>query len=540
MNKVKYGDKKLLVFASIGLMVSAILSGMILYAMGFITDYAIAGDVEAILEISKVFIAVIGLGFIVNLGVAKIKARYINKSVKRLKKTYIEQLFSLDLLSLTNHDHEVYLSQLSNDADRYEERFYVNLMKLIGILTELIVSIVILMTIHISLLMIAIILLVFFAIIANKTSEPIQEKEHIKSSSLKTYTNYIKESLDGFIEVKQNHLTPSRKHKFKNIASQVQDDNYDVDKKTTNIDAFNNLLQITILFSMIVGGLFAAKKLNMSIGTVVVAGTAFANSTWPMQQISPILSQMKGIGTILDDYDKTLKETPQMESHRLFDIEAIKFRDVSLGYGDVEVLSNINISIEKNDKVLIIGESGAGKSTIMKSIRRQLKPQQGEILVNGSSVDQIKARDYFQELSVVDQIGFIFNGSVFNNITLYQPASHDTIHELMCDVGLGSLDLKMQLQNDGKNISGGQRARLLLARALFMESSLIVTDEIFANLDLDIGRNIEYDMLSLHQTLINVSHILYQENIHLYTKIFRVENGRVRQISAEEAMESQL
>lgn len=540
MRKFKYGNKRALIILSFSLLLGAIFSGATLYAMRYITDFAVDGDVSSIINIGKILAVIILLQFVVNIYSARSKTLYINKSAKELKGSYLSRLFNLNLLSISKKDEEIYLNQLTNDMDRYEEKFYMNLTKLIRILMELFVSILILASIHISLLIFALILLGFFIKVADKVSKPIEIKEQEKSSSLEVYTNYIKESLDGFIEVKQNQLGEKRKKKFKAIANKVQDDNYSLDKKTTQIDGLNGAMQMIILFTMIFAGLFIAKKINLSLGTTLIAGTAFANSIWPMQEISPLISQMKGIGTILKDFEKTFLEEKSKEKKPIKSIDKLHFDKLSLGYDDTLILNNINIEIKKGEKILIIGESGVGKSTILKSIRRQMPIPRGRLKVNDIPIHDIYAKDYFKEIAVVDQIGFIFNGSVLDNITLYKKSNKEKISNLMDKVGLGSFDLNTVLQNNGSNISGGQRARLLLARALYNKSSLIICDEIFANLDISVGKEIEKDILNLKSTLVNVSHIIFKENIHLYSKIFLVENGEVKRVSVEKALKDRI
>ncbi len=183
-----------------------------------------------------------------------------------------------------------------------------------------------------------------------------------------------------------------------------------------------------------------------------------------------------------------------------------------------------------------MGSSGAGKSTILKSIRRQLPLQAGRLLVNNFDIKDITATSYYQQLSVVDQIGFIFNGTLKDNITLYKDNNPRQLNQILKDVGLEELDLNYKLQNNGSNISGGQRARLLLARALYLDTSLIICDEIFASLDKEIGEAIERQILLVNKTIINVSHIIYDESINLYDKIYLIENNQVKLIDKFQAI----
>lgn len=94
-------------------------------------------------------------------------------------------------------------------------------------------------------------------------------------------------------------------------------------------------------------------------------------------------------------------------------------------------------------------------------------------------------------------------------------------------VGLDYLDRGSILQNDGKSLSGGERARLLLARAIVFNKPVIISDEIMASLDRDVAIGIERDLLELDQTVLNVSHIVFEENLDLYDKFWIVENGDI-------------
>lgn len=540
MHKLRYGNKKYLLLVSITLFLSAGFSGIILYSMRFLTDFAMDGNVSALLNISKIMVIAIVFELGINLIQAKTKAQFLEKSVRELKHSYINELFNLDILSLTSDRNELYLSQLSNDMDRYEQKFYLNLVDLIGVSMQLLISMIILASFHIGLLIIAMVLFIAFIIIANKSSKPVEEHEQMKSKSLQDYTHYVEESLDGFFEVKQNQLENNRKLKFNLLANKVQEDNYKLDKKTSQIDAINGLLQIFVLFTLIIGGLLVAKKLNLSLGTTLVAGTAFANSTWPMQQVAPLISEMRGASVILKDFSNNLQSHIEDGTKALDTIKNIEFSNVALGYDNQPILEDVNIQIEQGEKILIVGKSGAGKSTLLKGLRRQLQAVSGSITTNSIPLNEYLAQEYFSEISVVDQIGFIFNGSVLDNITLYGEASLVSLKELMKKVGLFDIELLDQLKNNGSNISGGQRARLLLARALFKDKSLIVCDEIFANLDAPVAQKIEKDILSINTTLINVSHIIFKENIDFYDKIYLVDNGHVNLIDSKKALQQKL
>ncbi len=530
MLKYRYGSKKHLVFLTVSIVLSALVGGASLFAIRFITDAAVSGAVDTLVSISKILLFIIILELVLNLLKTYLKSLYMNQSMKNLRLGYVNKLFDLDIKDLNQKDENIYLSQLSNDADRYEERFYLKLIELMEISAELAVSMLILATVNLGLLMIALIMLVFFISISKKTSKPVAKKESVKSKSLQKYTNYINETLSGFFIIKQNSLEKTRLARFKDLASQVQKDNYEVDKKSTQVDALNSFIQMTLILTMIIVGLLLAKQAGLSLGTTLIAGTAFSQSIWPMQNISPYISQMTGISVVLKDYDKALSQKASSATVNINKIEEVKFEKASLGYNETIILDLINISISKNEKVLIVGSSGAGKSTILKTLRKQLPLKAGSLLINSHSLKEITVESYFKQLSVVDQIGFIFNATLKTNITLGKTDNLDNLENILKAVELDDLKQDFILKNNGSNLSGGQRARLLLARALYLDTSLIICDEIFASLDKEVGQNIEKMILSVSKTVINVSHIIFDDNLALYDKIYLVENNSVRQV----------
>ena len=531
MHKHRYGDKIALAFMSLSIFMAAGIGGISLYALSYITDYAVAGEVSKLIHISKILLIVIIFELSINLLTSYLSSIYMNKSMRNIRVAYVGKLFGLDIKNLSGNDEEKYLSQLSNDMDRYEDRFYLKLIELIESGAQLAVSMFLLSTVSNTLLYIALGLLLFFIIISKRTSKPVAEKEEIKSKSLQKYTNYISETLLGFFVIKQNQLEKTRISKFKDLANKVQEDNYEVDKKSTHIDALNSFIQMSIIFTLVFVGLYFAKRSGMSLGTTLLAGTAFSQSIWPMQRITPYISQMAGISVVIDEFEDTLTGEVSEAKEEINKISGINFNGADLGYEEVTILRDVNLDIKENDKVLIVGTSGAGKSTILKSIRRQLPLKSGRITVNDYDIKDITAHSYYSQLSVIDQIGFIFNGTLRDNITLYKDNDDDHLKRILNDVGLDNLDLDYKLKNNGSNISGGQRARLLLGRALYLDTSLIICDEIFASLDREIGSEIEKQILSVNRTIINVSHIIYDENLKLYDRIYLVKDNGVQEIN---------
>ena len=346
----------------------------------------------------------------------------------------------------------------------------------------------------------------------------------------------MEETLQGFDIIKQHQLEAVRLEKFMKHATKVQKDNYMVDVRETQAAALNQFLQNTVLFGLVVAGILVARSTSAGLGSIIVVASSFGNIMWPLSQFSPVLTQMKGIIKVLDEFDANLKRPKLNRTQRVDHFSVLSFNQSNLGYADEEksILEQVNFDVKQGEKVLIVGRSGAGKSTILKTIRQNIQPKAGNVTLNDEDIFTLVPIDYYSLFTTVDQIGFIFSGSVKENVTMFQPLDDTLCRQALDDVGLSHLNLDDMLVNNGANVSGGQRARLMLARALCLRSSVILCDEIFASLELEIAASIEKDLLSLPKTIINVSHIIFKYTLHLYDKIYVVEEGCVERATSLE------
>lgn len=529
MKKVRYGSIPWLVVVTLFMTISVSLNGYSIYLMRFITDYGLEKRIDDMFEIAKIMIVILGINLVINLIYTNLKSVYLNKSLNLMKRQYIDQLLDQDITQLQKDQTSKYLSNLTNDFDRYEDKYLKNLLKMVEMVLHFLMAVVLIATVNIYLVVIAFILLLVFVFLSSKTSKPVQKTEKKKSESLQQYTDFINETLNGFEIIKQHQLLKNRYEAFYKRAVNVQNDNYSVDVKTTQIDAFNSFVQTFILFGLITSGILYAKSTNVSLGSLIVIVSSFGNIMWPLQEFSPIISQMKGIQQVLHEFVVNLTRPIYQRPYHVTQFEKLQFESCDLGYEDDEaILKEVDLTINYGEKVLIVGHSGAGKSTILKTIRQSITPKQGVVKLDHINIFEIVPIDYYGLFASVDQIGFIFNGTVRENLSLYQNLDECILVNALQRVGLSQLSLDMKLKNNGSNVSGGQRARLMLARAICLNTDVILCDEIFANLEQSIAHDIEKDLLSLNKTIINVSHIIFKDHLEKYDKIFVVENNGVR------------
>ncbi|PKM87158.1 MAG: hypothetical protein CVU85_06425 [Firmicutes bacterium HGW-Firmicutes-10] len=530
MRKMKLGNIPWLIVNVIHTIFFVSLSGWNIYLLKVITDYGLAREMDKVLETAQLMLMIMLGSLVLDSIGTLLKSKYLETSLKQLKNHYIHQLMEQDITQLQKEQCNIYRSNLTNDFDRFEEKFLFNILEIIHMASRFLMSVVIVATVSLYLVAVAFAMLVIFVFITGKTNKPVQKSEAKKSKSLQEYTDFVNETLNGFEIIKQHQLQNLRFDAFVSKATKVQKDNYTVDKQSTKVDALNNFIQTSIIFTLIVSGILFARSAEASLGSLIMVATSFGNVMWPLQRFTPVITQMKGIIKVLDEFDKNLNR-PIIDRHiRVDDFQSLLFEHCDLGYEDdpQPILQSVNLDINKSEKVLIVGHSGAGKSTVLKTIRQSILPKNGLVRLDQTNIFDIVPIDYYSLFATVDQIGFIFNGTILENVTMYQPMDEQKVRDALNQVGLSDLNIHETLRNNGANVSGGQRARLMLARALCLNSEVILCDEIFSSLEQSIARSIERDILNLNKTIINVSHIIFKDQLPLYDKIYIVDQGTIR------------
>ena len=199
-------------------------------------------------------------------------------------------------------------------------------------------------------------------------------------------------------------------------------------------------------------------------------------------------------------------------------IESIEFSHVQFTYPgtDTPVLNDISFKVGHGGFLGVMGHTGAGKSTILKLILRYYEPDSGEVLVNGRNIQDITLDSVRNQMGFVSQDPFLFYGSIRDNVVYSREASEDEIEMALHLAGADEFVVDMEQGIDtlvgdrGVMLSGGQRARISLARAMLMKPSLLILDEASSALDAETERRIQSNLLGTGEsrTTIAVAHRL--------------------------------
>ena len=215
---------------------------------------------------------------------------------------------------------------------------------------------------------------------------------------------------------------------------------------------------------------------------------------------------------------------------------ALQIEGLCYGYeNDSDILSEVNLRLEMNKKYLLQGDSGSGKSTLIKLILNYYEPRAGKILLFKKPLDEIESIEDMITLS--RQEASIFSGSLRDNLSMFSSAfSDEELAKILHSVGLSRLldeGLDYILNENGANLSGGEKKRLSLARALIRKTPILILDEPFANIDRENMERIENAIFGIKdRLLIIISHQISESLKENVDQILRLEGGKIN-VSAD-------
>ena len=279
---------------------------------------------------------------------------------------------------------------------------------------------------------------------------------------------------------------------------------------------------------------------SIQIGTLLAFMLYLSNFFDPVQQLSQLYNTFLSAVAALDKIMDVMDEAPEVEdaphARSLPQIEGrVAFEGVRFGYGSgPEVLHGIDLDIAPGTTVALVGHTGAGKSTIAKLLARFYDPRDGRITIDGYDLRQVTQESLRRQLGIVPQEGFLFAGTVRENIAFGRPdASEEEIVAAAEAVGAHEFILELEegyeteVAERGGRLSLGQRQLVAFARALLADPRILILDEATSSVDIGTERRIEValGLLLAGRTAFIIAHRL--STIRNADLIVVLEHGRV-------------
>lgn len=362
----------------------------------------------------------------------------------------------------------------------------------------------------------------FVLILIRKLSKKIRMLSLNNQEQYGDMTQVLKESIDGQrlikLSVSYNYET-TKFQKFTEIIKQ----NSVAQSATSSLNSGLSQFLVSLALSFIL--FFATSRSQYSgftAGGLVSFVSAMLLIFQPMKRITAATqSVQKGLAAatsvfaVLDE-DSELSNG-KMKFQKLED--KIQLHNLSFGYNESQVLESINIDIPKGKTIALVGESGSGKSTIVSLLARFYNVPKNSILIDGVDINAFELNDWRKNICIVSQDIFLFNDTIYNNITYGATNSYSDEDVMNAVIAANALEFIEQspekfntvIGENGAKLSGGQKQRIAIARAVLQNPQILVLDEATSALDSATEKtvNTALENLMKDRTTIIIAHRLY-------------------------------
>jgi ABC-type multidrug transport system fused ATPase/permease subunit len=467
------------------------------------------------------------------------------RALQDLRVRLFEHLQQLSIGFYSRNRAGVIISRMTNDVEALDQLVEDGIATLIQSGLTLIGVVVILLVLDFQLALLTFLAIPILLIGGVAFRIASADAYRLTREKIATITGYLAETLSGIRVVRVFAQEPRHIARFR----ELNDENRAANLTTVRLNAayfpavefLSALVTVEIL---VVGGIEVLSG-HTSTGVVFAFVAALNNFFDPIQQLSQLYTTYQSGMAALDKIFDLLDEQPDLvDAPDAVPLGAIRgelrFEDVSFRYGSgsgddgAYALRDVDLVIPPGQTVALVGETGAGKSTFAKLVARFYDPSSGAVLVDGQDLRSVTAESLRSQMGIVPQEGFLFSGTIRENIAFGRPDATDSeiraaAHAVGADTFIEALDdgYDAQIGERGVQLSAGQRQLVAFARALVADPRILVLDEATSNVDVHTESLIEKGMRRLvaGRTAIIIAHRL--STIRGASRILVMEHGQV-------------
>jgi len=471
------------------------------------------------------------------------------RALQDLRERIYTHLQGMSIGFFTRNRPGVLISRLTNDIEALDTLVTDGVVTLISSTLTLLGVVVILLLLDLQLALVTFVTFPLLAVGSVAFRIASSGAYRLTREKIANITAYLQETLSGVRVVRSFAQEPRHLDRM----SVLNEENKAANMTTVYLNAayfpaVELLSAIGTTVILLFGG-YQAIDGNIKVG-ILVAFVGYLNAFFdPIQQISQLYTTYQQGMAALDKIFDLLETRPDMvDQPNALDPGRlrgeIELDHVSFSYGEEDwALDEIDLHIPAGQTVALVGETGAGKSTLAKLVARFYDPQRGRLLVDGHDLRELSSAALRSQLGIVPQEGFLFSGTVRENIAFGRPdASEDEIRAAADAVGAEPFIERLrdgyetEIGERGVSLSAGQRQLVAFARALLAEPRILILDEATSNVDVRTERIIErgLERLLLGRTAIVIAHRL--STIRRAGRIVVLEQGRIVEAGTHEEL----
>lgn len=480
----------------VGMIICSIMYTPVPYLMGYVIDKVLIPH-KSYMELYKIIAVLIllhVLRYVISIFSKSIFIKVQNSVVNEVRVSMMDKIIDLPMSFLGKKEKGYILSRISecgNIGSLFSPMFINTFLSVFDFIFALIMMI----TLSYKLTIIVIIIVPVYFFTVKHSSNQLSESTKLMLETGAVLSGETYEVLNGIEEIKILNGKKVQLKKFKNKLNEMVKSSIKQSKQILffmeNILLVNNLAAVLIL---LFSGIFILNN-QLTIG-IYTAFIAYMNKIFATTSsfaslgmtVKPVCVSIERIQEFLEMKDENAEKYEIINEN----IESISIENLSFKYdeNDTNIIDKLNFKMNKGDKVLIKGENGTGKSTLIKNLLGLYSPTEGEIFINDKKYSLINKRSIRSKIGVVSQNVFLFRGSILDNILYGQTnKSKEDVVSLIKKYNLEKYiqgfenGLETEINQNGIGISGGQTQIIAFLRATIVKKDVIILDEGTSNMD---------------------------------------------------------
>lgn len=530
----KIEKKNLIIYLIISLIAAILIAGTAFIYLK-ITSYATNKNYDSLIRMALISIPY----FLIEARFDYLPQRYISIITNNIKNNIREDILTKMQREGSYNIGEAYKVKLNevmvNDLEM--SAVYIrNLVSLVLYVSMFIISLLsaIYIQFYLTLIMLILSLLPLMAPFINK--KILSNKKAKEQEERNNFLGIFNDYLGNILYLKLSNLDSYFKNKSIEASKNLNQASKNYEKSLRKTYAISyGMGNILYTGTWIIGGIFVYYN-RIDLPDLIAMTSLMITIAGPIQTIADVYSELVSSKKIFEKLMIFLEKDdykPKDTGEKVSSIDNVVMNKAIIKYGDSLVLEDLNYSFKKDYKYLIVGESGSGKSSILKLLLANFKYMGDFIRINGKALEDVNLASYYSNISYIPQETTIFTASLIDNISLFSENTDRKKAEEVLDL-VGLSDFMSNRKNgldsiiNKNDLSGGEKKRLDLARALYQDRDLIIIDEVDSGLDYENQNKISEIIKGIEgKILICVSHSTNSNFKSSFDKILEIENKKL-------------
>ena len=516
---------------------SSILLGVLMLAISIILqvviDISTNGTVEKLYKVGLLFIGLVVIGILVYLLNNTVIPMFIAKAIKQYKQYAFSLIVRQSNTEFKEKGQDQFVSSLTNDIVTIENEYIAKIPSLVFNIVIFIGALV-LMFINNYILTIVGIVLSLLPFVLTLLFGPKIEKNEVKvAKSNEDFLHLNNDVLSGYSVIKSFKVESKIVSLFNKSNENLEKAKTKKNKLALDVEGIITIASIVAQFGVFfVGAYLCLTTSSFTAGSIVLFVQLMNYVVGPLGQIPQIIAKRSAAIPLINKMSEICKSNEKANDTLATFDNNITFENVTFKYDEKVIIDNFSYTFEKNKSYAIVGPSGAGKSTIINLLMGLYKEYEGSINYDENEISILNQDSIYDVLSLIEQKVFMFDASLYNNITMYNEYSKDEIDDAINKANLVTLvnekGIDYECGQGGSNLSGGERQRISIARSLLKKSKLLLVDEATSALDNQTSLSISNEILALKDTTkIVITHRLDEVTLKKYDHILVLKDGRL-------------